>query len=1262
MESTALSIGKAVLSGAIGYASSAAAEEVALQLGIQADHAFIRDELEMMQAFLMAAHEEPDDNRVVKTWVKQVRDVSYNVEDCLQDFAVRLEDLSWWRIPCTLLDRRSVAKEMKELRAQVEDVSQRNTRYRLIKGSGSRPATTGGSSSIPTEEVLLHIAEATRTTLQEKKKVDLAQMIADDVSDLRTIAVWGASSDLGVTSIIRAAYDNQYVREKFQCRAWVRLTHPFNPSDFFVSLVRQFYEDSYEKTGKTTEGTTTGLKVLEKMSAQDNLVDEFNRYVTEKRYLVVITDVSTIEEWDWIKTYFPRKNGSRIIVSTQQFEVASLCTEKPYSVSEIDQKWSLDKDFYVFYKKVDAPTKEYDKPESSSKADIGTAEPDGKEHVQKPSHESTVAVALEEDQLIDRAAAKAKVAHLVDQGGQVITICGMGGLGKTTLVRSVYQQELGERFQRRAWLTMSRFAMSRSFNYEEFLRDLFHQLRSDHNEEKEFADVEKTRDETSGKESKPEANKEHTETKLTKIASEHKCLIVLDDLSSFVDWTLLKKLLLGNISNRIIVTTRELTVAKCCSVEGNQIYNLELLNEEEALNLFKKKVFKDIKERENYHRIPDLIEQAKLILKKCGGLPLAISTIGSYLATKPKTAMEWRSLNKHISAELEMNPELGMIKTVLTTSYDGLPYPLKFPFLYLSIFPANNGIRWKRLVRRWVVEGYSRGIHNKTAEEIGESYITDLINRSMVRPSSKGTTHRSGRVGFLEVHDLIREVGTSKSTEENLVFTLEEGSNLDIQGKIRHLAVSSSWTRDKNAFEIAFDLSHLRSLTIFAEYKPFFISDKMRLLRVLDLEDTNDLTSHQLHQIGKLRHLNYLSLRRCYKILRLPNSLGNLRHLQTLDVRDTGIINLPRSITKLQKLQYVRVGYVPGDDHKQREEFQDNTFAMRKCSFSVGNVIDVDEGLGLGGYFCYWWCWAFGGVLLCLLCMLAGVGFLLFVALFIIGRFSWVLMKDGFDGLPVEFMGLDPNGVKFPRGIRKLKSLRTLGVVNIDAGSSIIEDLQYLTDLRKLRVTGLNKKNYVKFFWAIAKHKCLESLLMRAEGEPGFYGCLDDLSSPPKNLQSLKLYGNLVKLPKWIHGLKDLVKLELGSSRILEHNDDIQSLGKLPNLAILRLLKESFVGKEVRFVFHREAFPSLVVLKMDLVPNLESVKFEEGATPKLELLQFRSSITQPAVGLFSGLASLPNLKEFILQNCNSKDLVEDLRCQLARNQNQNRPVLKTFQT
>ena len=102
----------------------------------------------MMQAFLESVHDERDDNRVVKVWVKQVRGVAYDVEDTLQEFAVRLKEQSWWRIRRTLHDRRRVAKKMKELRASVEDVSQRNMRYNLIKGSGSKATMVAEQSNI----------------------------------------------------------------------------------------------------------------------------------------------------------------------------------------------------------------------------------------------------------------------------------------------------------------------------------------------------------------------------------------------------------------------------------------------------------------------------------------------------------------------------------------------------------------------------------------------------------------------------------------------------------------------------------------------------------------------------------------------------------------------------------------------------------------------------------------------------------------------------------------------------------------------------------------------------------------------------------------------------------------------------------------------------------------------------------------------------------------------------------------------------------
>ena len=257
MEATALSVGKSVLNGAIDYAKSAFAEEVALQLGVQKDQAFIADELEMMQSFMMEAHEERDNSKVVKTWVKQVRDTAYDVEDSLQDFAVRLHRPSWWRFPRTLLERRRVAKQMKELRAKVEDVSQRNVRYRLIKGSGSKAAADGQSGTI--SAAIFGVDDARRAAKQDNQRVDLVQLINMEDEDLRVISVWGTSGDIGQISIIRAAYENPDVQSKFPGRAWVRVMHPFSDKDFVQSLLKQFHGAKGVLDKLVTEKTSQDL-------------------------------------------------------------------------------------------------------------------------------------------------------------------------------------------------------------------------------------------------------------------------------------------------------------------------------------------------------------------------------------------------------------------------------------------------------------------------------------------------------------------------------------------------------------------------------------------------------------------------------------------------------------------------------------------------------------------------------------------------------------------------------------------------------------------------------------------------------------------------------------------------------------------------------------------------------------------------------------------------------------------------------------------
>ncbi|KAE8802051.1 Disease resistance protein RPM1 [Hordeum vulgare] len=1049
MEATALSIGKSVLNGALSYAKSALAEEVALQLGVRRDQVFITNELEMMQAFLESAHDEGDNNRVVKVWVKQVRDVAYDVEDTLQEFAVRLDKQSWWRVRRTLQDRRRVAKQMKDLRANVEDVSQRNMRYNLIKGPASKAAMAAEQSSI-TSASLFGIHEARRMSRQEKSKQDLYQLINQKESGLRVIAVWGTSAELGQISIVRGVYENQETKGNFPCRAWVRLMHPFNPKEFIQSMVEQFHMGVGAKALLGAEKTT------------QELADKFDEYVSRKRYLIVINDLNTIEVWDRVRSCFPNNNmGSRIIVSTAQVEVASLCAGQESIVSELKES-SGDDNIYAFHEKVSQDGTDLTKTKSSSNrvttsSDTSPRVPmgeisedqskggDRKDALKKSfTRIRTMATVLEESHLIGREKEKVEIMKLISdqptQELQVITVWGMGGLGKTTLVKDIYEnQELSATFEKRACVTVMR-----PFNLEGLLRSLIMQLDRESSETKAVVGLMGSTRNTLLLMPLLSLIEE-----MGRLIEKKRCLIVLDDVSSSAEWNMIAPNFHGmEYTSRIMVTTREENLAKLCSQRQENIYMLKDLDHKDARDLFTKKVFQETTDLDLQY--PDLVEQAELILRRCGRLPLAIVTIGGFLSNQPKTSLEWRKLNDHISAELEMNPELGTIRTVLMRSYDGLPYHLKSCFLYMPIFPEDYKVGRRRLARRWNAEGYSREVHGRSAEEIADNYFIELISRSMILPSQQ-SFHSTKGIDSCQVHDLIREIGISKSREENLVFTLEEGCRSHSQTMVRHLTISSNWNGDKSEFESMVDMSRLRSVTCFGEWKSFFVSEKMRLLRVLDLEDTTD-------------------------------SLGNLRQLETLDIRGTNILMLPKTIIKLQKLQHLRAGNAPRNEvasyEDQLPEFP-RIMRNRLCVLSACLVLS------------------------CFVLCARGKN-----------------RHDGCTmiccaGIPAVVMRLDLYGVLVPRGLINLKALHTLAVVNIGRrGKVVLRDIERLTQLRKLGVTGVNKENGQELCSAIVGLSLLESLSIRSEGDPGLCGFLDGDFSFPEKLQSLKLFGNLVKLPE----------------------------------------------------------------------------------------------------------------------------------------------------
>jgi Leucine-rich repeat (LRR) protein len=341
---------------------------------------------------------------------------------------------------------------------------------------------------------------------------------------------------------------------------------------------------------------------------------------------------------------------------------------------------------------------------------------------------------------------------------------------------------------------------------------------------------------------------------------------------------------------------------------------------------------------------------------------------------------------------------------------------------------------------------------------------------------------------------------------------------------------------------------------VFGRWRPFFISEKMRLLRVLDLEGTTNIFDHHLMEIGMLIHLKYLSERGCRTIFHLPDSSGKLKQLQTLDVSGTKILKLPGCIIKLQKLQYIRA------------QCEVNRI------LSDSSVEELLKYEGVPRLLRNWLrLFTFVSVRTCIGCCHRGVG---------------EDMLGGMDGDSYNRRDLWAwwchAGLPFLRGLvdtyggaKRTWEVEipphTLGLVNIARGKSILQEIKWLTQLRKLAVMGINKNNCEEFCSVVAGLSSLESLSVASSVvEPGLEGCLDGMSSsPPKSLESLKLCGNLVKLPtRWIGELQNLVKLKLWKTRLQESGAIIQVLGKLPHLAILQLLHDSFdVDKVWRLTF-----------------------------------------------------------------------------------------------
>lgn len=343
--------------------------------------------------------------------------------------------------------------------------------------------------------------------------------------------------------------------------------------------------------------------------------------------------------------------------------------------------------------------------------------------------------------------------------------------------------------------------------------------------------------------------------------------------------------------SRIITTTRITSVAEsCCFDFNNPIYKIEPLDKIDSRRLFLTRIF-----HSDHSCPPQLEEVTNAILRKCGGLPLAIISIASLLASKPKIKDQWEIVQNSIGSALE--EASTVMNKILLFSYYDLPLHLKTCLLYLSIFPEDHKIRRETLVWKWIAEGFIVGGRGQNLEEVGDIYFNELINRSMIQPVD---IQYDGRAQACRVHDLVLDILISLSAEENFVTILDGHEPKFMPNKIRRLSIQYSEPEDKVLQVSKKSLDHVRSISIFGCWLEMLDQLDFQAMRVLDF--VRRCPYAQVKNIGNCFQLRYLDLSHT-DITIIPEEIGKLENLETLDLTSYSIEGkLPPTVGQLRKL------------------------------------------------------------------------------------------------------------------------------------------------------------------------------------------------------------------------------------------------------------------------------------------------------------------------------------------------------------------------
>ncbi|XP_078158766.1 putative disease resistance protein RGA1 [Carex rostrata] len=494
----------------------------------------------------------------------------------------------------------------------------------------------------------------------------------------------------------------------------------------------------------------------------------------------------------------------------------------------------------------------------------------------------------------------------------VVTIVGMGGIGKTTLAQLAYNdQRIQQRFDKFGWI-----CVSEDFNVERLTKESLESITEN------VCGI---------------TNLGTLQEKLLRVISGKRVLLVLDDVwnekKSF--WDSFQTPFMSAKFAKILVTTRNDSVARIMQTEPT--FKIGCLSTEQCWQLFEHYAFGGV----DQNKSPELVGIGKQIMKNCGMLPLAVKSIASLLRHEAEEE-SWRDI---LESELWESDASNEIFPPLQISYARLPTYLKSCFLYCSMFPKDHVYDVKGLVKLWMYQGFIKSKGNKTPKKIGFEYAQQLCQRSLFE--REGMYERNDLVcQKFKLHDIVHDLARRNSENSCLSITF---SKLPIFPNVLHHLYIATYGRLKDLIP-SDKVATLRTLITKNLYRDEVLQMAPKL-RALQMEPPYLYREvhPSLSSIGNLKHLRYLSLG---NVETLPECICSLYSLRYLSLEGNCLSVLPTKIRNLISLEELiifecgRLEVLP-ESLCQLKALRElsicSCFKIKELPNNIGNLISLEE-------------------------------------------------------------------------------------------------------------------------------------------------------------------------------------------------------------------------------------------------------------------------------------------------------------------------------